>query len=160
MTTTESEIETEAVHGWFGLTYANYLVLHRTLLQSMPDEWQNRFVACLRELEDAFSHIEKAEGYKVEPAREREVGELSAEELKKIGYSCAADECGCFASKDAFGDVRQVPKVCPHETTYYDDRENEVEYDHRVMWPTGYDPVPHYNRGRTHVEPKPTASIR
>jgi len=25
------------IHTWFGLTYANYLVLPRTLLQSMPE---------------------------------------------------------------------------------------------------------------------------
>jgi len=42
----------DAVHQWFGLTYASYLVLHRSVLQSMPAEWQARFVACLHELED------------------------------------------------------------------------------------------------------------
>lgn len=157
MTTTE--IEAEAVHGWFGLTYANYLVLHRTLLQSMPDEWQNRFVACLRELDDAFSHIEKAEGYKVEPGREREVSDLSDDELKRIGYS-KSNDCDCYATKAPSGEILHVPPVCPHETTYYDDRENEVDYDHRVMWPTGHDPVPHYNRGRAHVEPRSRTTIR
>src|SRR5215471_7276192 len=51
------------VHMWFGLTYANYLVLHRSLLQSMPEEWQHRFVECLREMEQAFWHVEKADDY-------------------------------------------------------------------------------------------------
>jgi hypothetical protein len=50
--------EEGAVHLWFGLTYANYAVLHRTLLQSMPLEWQDRFVACLRELDESFGHLD------------------------------------------------------------------------------------------------------
>jgi hypothetical protein len=42
----------EAIHTWFGLTYSNYLVLPRAVLQSMPDEWQEKFVACLDELRE------------------------------------------------------------------------------------------------------------
>jgi len=48
------EIEPEAIHGWFELSYAQYLTLPRTALQSMPEEWQTRFVACLRELDESF----------------------------------------------------------------------------------------------------------
>lgn len=44
----------EPIHMWFGLTYSSYLVLHRTLLQSMPEEWQEKFVACLEELNEAY----------------------------------------------------------------------------------------------------------
>jgi hypothetical protein len=55
----ESEhVEPEAIHLWFELTYANYLCLPRSVLQSMPDEWQTRFVGCLRELEEAFGHLD------------------------------------------------------------------------------------------------------
>ena len=79
------------VHCWFGLTYANYLVLPRTLLQSMPEAWQHRFVGCLRELEQAFWHIDQADSYMVR----------------------AKSHSGKFVA----------------------------------------DPVPHYNRGRTFVEP-------
>jgi hypothetical protein len=42
----------QAIHRFFGLSYANYLVLPRTILQSMPDEWQARFVAMLQEVDD------------------------------------------------------------------------------------------------------------
>lgn len=42
----------------FGLTYANYLVLHRSLLQSMPLSWQHRFTALMDELDAAFLHVE------------------------------------------------------------------------------------------------------
>lgn len=55
----------ERVHGWFGLSYANYLVLPRTLLQSMPQEWQDRFVTCLEQVADAYHHVPQADSYRV-----------------------------------------------------------------------------------------------
>ncbi|MGW1870954.1 hypothetical protein ACWCPS_36115 [Streptomyces mauvecolor] len=77
------------VHTYMGLSYANYLVLPRTLLQSMPGPWQTQFVALLEELTDAFAHVPQAEAYDVTPGTE-----------------------------------------------------------------AGIDPVPHYNRGRTRIEPR------
>ncbi len=44
------------VHDWFGLTYANYLVLPRILMQEMPDEWQEKMVALLNEAQETFCH--------------------------------------------------------------------------------------------------------
>lgn len=44
------------VHDYFGLSYANYYVVPRSLLQSMPAEWQHRFVDCLDEMEDLYSN--------------------------------------------------------------------------------------------------------
>jgi len=44
----------EPIHMWFELTYSSYLVLHRSLLQSMPREWQVKFVGLLEEMEDSF----------------------------------------------------------------------------------------------------------
>lgn len=40
-----------AIHQWFELSYAHYLVLPRSLLQAMPVEWQERFVTCLKEMD-------------------------------------------------------------------------------------------------------------
>jgi hypothetical protein len=45
---------------WFGLSYANYQVLHRSILQSMPEDWQERFVAMLEELAEAAWDIPQA----------------------------------------------------------------------------------------------------
>ncbi len=45
---------------YFGLSYSNYLVLHRTLLQSMPESWQHKFVSLLDDLGQAFAHVEQA----------------------------------------------------------------------------------------------------
>jgi hypothetical protein len=87
-------VEHEAIHGWFNLTYANYLCLPRTLLQSMPDEWQTRFVKCLRELDEAYWHLDHAVRYTVS----------------------VRDDKGRFTT----------------------------------------DPIPHYNRGRTRIEPVPS----
>ncbi len=42
----------EPVHGWFELSYAQYLTIPRSVLQSMPMDWQERFVRCLDELDE------------------------------------------------------------------------------------------------------------
>lgn len=56
----------EAIHTYFGLSYANYLVLPRTVLQSMPDEWQGRFVKLLNEIPDLLGEEwEPKGGYRV-----------------------------------------------------------------------------------------------
>lgn len=55
----------EPIHLMFGLTYSNYLVLHRTLMQSMPVDWQRRFVRVHLELERAFDHLEGMPSYYV-----------------------------------------------------------------------------------------------
>lgn len=44
----------EPIHNWFELTYAQYLTIPRSVLQSMPTEWQIRFVNCLKELDSAI----------------------------------------------------------------------------------------------------------
>lgn len=44
----------KSIHEWFELTYAQYLTIPRSVLQSMPTEWQERFVQCLEELDDTI----------------------------------------------------------------------------------------------------------
>lgn len=46
------------IHEWFGLTYANYLVVPRSVLQSMPEEWRLRFTAMLDECHALFGHLD------------------------------------------------------------------------------------------------------
>lgn len=48
----------EPIDEIFGLSYASYLVLRRVVLQSMPVDWQARFLACMKELEDAVLQSE------------------------------------------------------------------------------------------------------
>jgi hypothetical protein len=55
------------IHTYFGLSYADYLVLPRSVLQSMPEEWQLKFVSLLDELDDTEWRDLLPEGmYKVE----------------------------------------------------------------------------------------------
>ena len=42
------------VHTWFELSYAHYLTVPRSVLQSMPVKWQKRFVECLEQLEETY----------------------------------------------------------------------------------------------------------
>ena len=58
-------VDDTPVHEYFELTYAQYLVLPRTALQSMPTEWQHRFVQCLRELDEAIDWRPMAGDYRV-----------------------------------------------------------------------------------------------
>ena len=44
----------EPIHCWFELSYAEYLTIPRSVLQSMPVEWQGRFVRCLEELDETI----------------------------------------------------------------------------------------------------------
>lgn len=133
------EWESEAIHLHFSLSYANYLVLPRTLLQSMPDVWQARFVAMLDELREAFRHVPQAEAYKVEAAKEYIVEEMTNAQLYAAGIEVENDDT----------DYGPGP-----ETTYHCTQDGrEVDRHERVLLPVA-DPVPHYNRGRTRIEPR------
>lgn len=77
----ESKINQEfgdgAIHEWFELSYCSYLVLPRIALQSMPHEWQQRFVDCLDELDSRITRSmpENCSHYFVMP-RDDETGRL------------------------------------------------------------------------------------
>jgi hypothetical protein len=124
------------IHSWFGLTYANYLVLHRALLQSMPLRWQREFVNLLEELDAAYPRSGRPD-FEVATVRDCYVGELTDSERRALGITTGGgDDPGC-------GDADEV---------YYDRQGNEMSaYDH-VGVPVP-DPVPHYNRGRTYLPP-------
>jgi hypothetical protein len=121
------------IHGHFGLTYANYLVIPRSLLQSMPEQWQQQFVDLVDELHTAFAHVPQSDAYDVIAGFEREVGELDDDELAKLGITRTEDE----------DDLA---------TRYVDRNGTEMHSGYRIVWPAA-DPVPHYNRGRTYIQP-------
>lgn len=122
----------DAIHQHFGLSYANYLVLPRTLLQSMPDEWQTRFVALLNELDQAFQHVPQAEAYDVTPGKWRAVSDMTENEMHSVN-------------------IRTEERA---DGTPYLIRDNWYEQDpDEQFFLEGEDPVAHYNRGRTRVEP-------
>ena len=45
---------TDALHLWWGLSYAQYLTVPRSVMQSMPDDWQWRMAELLAEMDDAI----------------------------------------------------------------------------------------------------------
>lgn len=55
----------EPIHNWFELSYAQYLTIPRSVLQSMPAEWQSRFVQCLNELNEMIDWKPKEGLYRV-----------------------------------------------------------------------------------------------
>lgn len=124
------------IQDWFELSYSNYQVLPRTLMQSMPTGWQERMVACLNELQDAFQHIDQADRYEVHAATEHILDEMTRSQMYAAGIDLEGDDD-------------------PSAKTVYHRLEDGVELDgsHRILLRTP-DPVPHYNRGRTYIEPQ------
>lgn len=43
-------IDSESIHNWFGLSYANYFVMGRSILQFMPQAWQHNFIRLIEEI--------------------------------------------------------------------------------------------------------------
>jgi hypothetical protein len=138
--------EAPDVHTFFGLSYANYLVVPRTLLQSMPDQWQQRFTGILSEMQEAFGHVPQAAAYKVTAAEAREPGELSPQQLTAAGTG--KDEQPCE------DDHEHDPGGCLPAVTYTDlGTGRELHPGETVLLPVP-DPVPTYDRGRTRLEPR------
>lgn len=127
------------IHTWFGLTYANYLVLERTILQSMPGEWQRQFVELLHELDYRAKDLDRPEAYEVTPGLDTYIDELTDDQRKQLGIVANTDdmteiECGHFT-----GDV-----------LYYDRDGNELPGVTHVVLPKA-SAIALYQRGRTVV---------
>lgn len=48
----ESPYGADALHLWFGLSYASFLTLPRSFMQAMPDDWQGRMAQLLNEWDE------------------------------------------------------------------------------------------------------------
>lgn len=126
------------VHLWFGLSYSNYQVLHRSLMQSMPVQWQERMVACLEELREAFDHVEQAPDYEVRACDWLAPYDMDEATMRRVGVTCEAVD----------------PANPDSDWNYYDREGNELDPEiGRVPVPCA-DPTPHYNRGRMFIEPR------
>lgn len=146
------------VHTWFGLSYSNYQVLHRTLMQSMPIEWQTRMVACLEELAAAFQHIKQPDRYQVQAATEHIVNEMTADELAMADIEAdwyLGEKPPENLSEADFNEWRA--KHEQEEPCYY--RDGDELDPHQLVLLPATDPVPPYNRGRTYIEPRTAAGV-
>ena len=63
---TSTHLSPDAIHHWFELSYAQYLTIPRSALQSMPNEWQSEFVALLEELDEEIDWQPKEGRYWVQ----------------------------------------------------------------------------------------------
>lgn len=138
-----SHREPTDIHGWFGLSYANYLVMPRALLQSMPEEWQLRFTPMLDEFMDAFDHLESRQ-YKVLTGKWCYLSDLSEADLKSLGVTTSCEDDPQSSGHDP------EDGCTPGDCCYYLDGE-ELDHHTASVFVPGPDPVPHYQRGRTHV---------
>lgn len=130
----DNDLDNEAIHRLFGLSYSHFLVLHRTLMQSMPADWQRRAVAVFEELEAAFEHVEKPAAFIVTAAIECTYHDLNNSDMLKLGITHSGND---------------------EDDTYYDKDGVQHQGWERLLVPApGGDPVPHYNRGRTRIQPK------
>jgi hypothetical protein len=128
------------IHTWFELSYSNYLVLPRSLMQSMPVEWQERMVACVEGMRRAYEHLDHPDAYEVTASVECTYSDLSDNDMRELGISRP--------------DAPDGEHDESWEDRYYDRDGNEHQAWERVLVPrVGGDPIPHYNRGRTFIEP-------
>jgi hypothetical protein len=129
-------VERQAIHRHFGLSYANYLVVPRTLLQSMPDVWQAKFVALLDQLDEAFAHIPRADVYDVTAGKEDLLRDMTETELYQAGVEVTGDD-----------ELGHGP-----DTVYRRISDGAVLEGDSYGFRPGVDPVPPYNRAR--IEPR------
>lgn len=57
--------------GWFSLSYASFLVLPRSFMHEMPDEWQNKMAELLEEYEQRVKHVEEIDSVYVQARKDR-----------------------------------------------------------------------------------------
>jgi hypothetical protein len=142
------------VHTWFNMAKVNYLTVERSLLQSMPIAWQERFVACLRELDEAFDHLTRAEAFEVTPGTEYEVGDLTEPQRAQLGITAdwfRGEQPPAHLVGDELYEWIEL-HANPDGPVYYDRNGQELDAEHVVSIPAE-DPVPFYSRGRTYLQP-------
>jgi hypothetical protein len=134
------------IHAYFGLSYANYLVLNRTLLEAMPEEWQLRFVTMLEEYGEAWQHEDTADGYNVETGYWTMPEELDTQTRKLIGLTSSLDVWVAETSDEDYTDEEYDEQAL--REVFIDRDGNEVHS--RVFVPTP-EKIDHYRRPRRYT---------
>jgi hypothetical protein len=115
----------------------DYLVVPRSLAQSMPLRWQHVFTGLLADLHDAYGHLDWPE-YRVVPSRWERLVDLDEEQLASAGYVAELGPDGELEYRDA------------------DDRPVSAPETLQVLAPIA-DPLPDPAEGR--VEPRPASPL-
>jgi hypothetical protein len=113
---------------------ADYLVVPRSLAQSMPLRWQQLFLGLLDDLHDAYRNLEWPE-YQVVAGRMELLADLDERQLAAVGYVADLDSDGELIFRDV-EDEQPVPEA------------DQL----RVLAPVR-DPIPPASAGR--VPPRP-----
>ncbi|RTL66397.1 MAG: hypothetical protein EKK42_17610 [Pseudonocardiaceae bacterium] len=114
----------------------DYLVVPRSLAQSMPLRWQQVFTGLLADLHDAYGNLEWPE-YRVAPCRYEALTDLDEDQLALAGYLADLGPDGELVYRDAEDGVVDDPET------------------HRVLAPIA-DPLPPPSAGRVEPRPAPT----
>lgn len=80
-------LQHEAVHIYFKLSYSNYLVIPRSVLQSMPDKWQEKFIKLVEEMDEKIgwrNNLDPVEEYRVIPVKLKYTGEYDDYDGREI----------------------------------------------------------------------------
>lgn len=126
------------IHDYFELSYANWLTLPRTLLQSMPSDWQKDFV----ELLDKFDE-EMGWAMHLIPATNVQVLKRSPEMIEE------REECeNCEGSGE---DENEEDGLCHECDSMGDISTGEERYETPEEVGEIHSPIPHYQRGRIRV---------
>jgi len=118
-------------------TTPEYVVVPRSLAQSMPLRWQQQFTGLLAELHDAFAHLPWPEN-RVVPSRWARLRDLAEEPLAAAGYIAELSSDGELEYRDSSGERVADPSAL------------------RVLAPVD-DPLPKVADGR--VEPRPAPPL-
>lgn len=115
----------------------DYLVVPRSLAQSMPLRWQQVFVGLLADLHDAYGHLPWPD-YNVVPSRWELLVDLDEEQLAAAGFHADLGPDGELEYRDAAEELVADPER------------------QQVLAPV-HDPLPPVSAGR--VEPRPAAPL-
>lgn len=115
----------------------SYLVVPRSLAQSMPLRWQQVFVGLLADLHDAYGDLSWPD-YRVVPSRWERLVDLDEEQLAGAGYVAELGPDGELEYRDA------------------DDRPVADPETLQVLAPV-IDPLPAPSAGR--IDPRPAAPL-
>lgn len=77
----------DPIHSLFGLSKAHYYVVPRTVLQSMPESWQQRFVRCIEELDQSmqwYDHLPRDAKYEVRLVERESMEKLPPGAMKQV----------------------------------------------------------------------------
>jgi hypothetical protein len=83
-------------------TTENYVVLPKSLVETMPLPWQNALHQVLAEFHQAFAHLEWPE-YRVVPSRKEKLVNLDEEQLAEVGYLVEIDVDGELVYRERSG---------------------------------------------------------